>query len=571
MSIQDLKSASRNKRRSRGNNGSKPATDTLASVINDPRPKLRLPGDDRLVSDVGRELGGYLQAKDIFYRIGEVVILDGETLKPVDPQTFRSWIETHVICYRQRTFSDNTYEVDVTMKDDEARGLLASPQFRGQLRLVRRLNRARLPVARASGQIELLPLGYDTASHTLTLPGVEYADDMALADAVAVINDLFGEFAFTDARSKAVAVAALVGLYVNQLLPDKTLRAVIIFLANAEGAGKSMLASCCIVPVLGEPPTGCKAKDDDEMRKLLLACVREAKAVLLLDNAKGHLSSEALEAFASAPVWSDRKLGVSETVTGDNVTTVFITANGLTVSPDIRRRSLFGELHMACERAEDRVFKRTLDVPTLLAMRPMILAALWSLVRHWNEQGRPAPSRSHSAFPSWAQTVGGIVESAGFGCPLETAAVVVTADQDGESMRVLVGAMPANPVTFTEIVALAQANGCFEWVLGDDASAEIGRREKSTFSKLLTRYDRRLVGNHRFIIEGKAHGRRYYVEASLNQPPQEHGQHGQHGVSTNKGNTYIRETDGKTMQTMKPCTSEPELQTVVNTNDTFRF
>ena len=138
-------------------------------------------------------------------------------------------------------------------------------------------------------------------------------------------------------------------------------------------------------------------------------------------------------------------------------------------------------------------------------------------------------------------------------------------------MRVLVGAMPANPVTFTEIVALAQANGCFEWVLGDDASAEIGRREKSTFSKLLTRYDRRLVGNHRFIIEGKAHGRRYYVEASLNQPPQEHGQHGQHGVSTNKGNTYIRETDGKTMQTMKPCTSEPELQTVVNTNDTFRF
>lgn len=36
------------------------------------------------------------------------------------------------------------------------------------------------------------------------------------------------------------------------------------------------------------------------MRKLLLACVREAKAVLLLDNAKGHLSSEALEAFVQA-------------------------------------------------------------------------------------------------------------------------------------------------------------------------------------------------------------------------------------------------------------------------------
>jgi len=48
---------------------------------------------------------------------------------------------------------------------------------------------------------------------------------------------------------------------------------------------------------------------------------------------------------------------------------------------------------MQQERAEDRDFRRILDDGELLAMRPKILAALWTLVREWDVAGRPKASR----------------------------------------------------------------------------------------------------------------------------------------------------------------------------------
>lgn len=71
--------------------------------------------------------------------------------------------------------------------------------------------------------------------------------------------------------------------------------------------------------------------------------------------------------------------------------TVLITGNGCSVSPDIRRRSLFVELFMEEEHAEDREFKRALDDRELLVLRSDILAALWAFVREWDIAERPKP------------------------------------------------------------------------------------------------------------------------------------------------------------------------------------
>src|SRR5208283_5349066 len=150
--------------------------------------------------------------------------------------------------------------------------------------------------------LELLPDGYDLASKTLTVMGVPYQEDMPLALAVETINDLLSEFCFTDGeRSKAVAVAALIGLYAAQLLPEGALRPCFIVTKNAEGAGATTIVSCAVVPVIGQLPTGVKSDDDSETRKALTAAVREARLVILFDNQKSRLSSAALEAFTSSP------------------------------------------------------------------------------------------------------------------------------------------------------------------------------------------------------------------------------------------------------------------------------
>jgi hypothetical protein len=490
-------------------------TDDLQRAFADARPKIRLPGADRLLSDFAADLVQVLRDKEIYCRNGEIVTLTDGDLKLLTPQTFRCWAEKFFVGYRAKIIGENSFVFNVTMSDAEARGTLAAPQFTDALRRIRRVNQVRLPIIGADGKLALLPEGYHAATETLTLQGMNYNLDMPLHVAVDTIRDLISEFRFADGeRSQAVSVAATMGLFANQLVPEKSLRPCFILLANAEGAGKTLLAQICMVPTLGSLPIGTKADDEDEVRKAVLTAVREARSVIFMDNLKGRLSSGALEAFLSAPIWSDRKLGVNESITGDNLATVFITGNGLTVSPDIRRRSLFVELHLEDERAEDRKFQRLLDLPTLLEMRPKVLAALWAMVREWDGKDRPLPSRGHSAFSSWAKIVGGIVEASGFACPLATADIVAAADSDGEDMRQLVKAMAVEPTSraFAELIELAHAHGLFENIIGTNDDGELGRREKTTFSRMLTRYDRRLVLNYRFIVEGKGKTRRYKAE-----------------------------------------------------------
>jgi hypothetical protein len=514
--------------------------DDLQAAIRDPRPKVCLPGADRLLSDFAAELAQILRDQDIFYRNGEIVILTEGDLKPITPQGFRCWAEQFFVGYRAKTIGENCYEFDVTMSDNEARGTLAAPQFIAVLRRVRRVTHARLPFLGKDGNLALLPNGYHAETHTLTLADLDYALDMGLNVAVETINDLLAEFSFADGeRSKAVAVAGMVGLYANLLLPEKSLRPCFIFVANAEGAGKSTLAKICIAPTLGAMPTGCKSNEEDEIRKLLTTAIREGSLVIFFDNFKGKLSSPALEAFLSAPVWRDRKLGVNETVTGENLATCFVTGNGMTVSPDMRRRSLVSELHLEAERAEDKSYKRDLELPQILALRPQVLAALWALVREWDTRGRSKPSRGHSAFPHWANVIGGIVQAAGFACPLLTPDVISVADPDSEDMRKLVSEMAkkSSAYTFNELTELAREHGLFESLIGTEAE-DLNRREKSAFSKLLGRYDRRMVLAHRFLVKGKGRTRKYVVEFG-------NGGHGGNGVSDEKSPLYAGELGRK--------------------------
>ena len=512
------------------------ADDELQRALADARPKIRLPGSDRLLSDFATELVHVLRDKEIYWRNGEIITLTGGHLKPMTPQTFRCWAEQFFVGYRAKTIGENTFEFNVTMTDNEARGTLAAPQFADALRRVRRMNHARLPVFGADGKLTLLPDGYHEPTQTLTLADVDFDLQMPMGDAVETINDLLAEFCFADGdRSKAVTIAAMTGVFANQLLPGKSLRPCFIFVGNCEGAGKSLLAQVCITPTLGAMPTGCKSAEDEEIRKILTTAILEGRLVVFFDNFKGKLSSQVLEAFLSAPIWTDRKLGFNESVTGENLATCFVTGNAMTCSPDMRRRSLFVELHLEAERAEDRKFNRLLDLPTLLEMRPKILAALWALVKHWEAKSRPTPSRGHSAFPSWANIIGGIIESAGFACCLETASVTAAADSDAADMRKLVSAMAEKPMplSFADLVALAREHGLFENIIGTE-NEELGRREKSALSCLLTRYDRRMVLNFRFALDGKGHARRYRVENV-------HGDMVEHGVPADKSWLYARE------------------------------
>jgi hypothetical protein len=487
-----------------------PTPATFTTFLEDSRPKVRLRGDNRLLSDVASELGAHL-SQALYTRAGEAVEYREGALHPTTAQRFRTLAEKHVTFYRVRTANESTVQVGATLDESDARGILVSPQFLEGLNLIRHLSTVRLPVLRAGDQIELLPTGYDEETATLTVPEIVYDDSMSTDEALAVLADLFGEYGFVDARSLAVAVAALIGLFAQQILPPKTVRPIIIYLKNSEGAGATTCAACAIVPVLGYLPTGTMPADNEEMRKLLTATLCEGRTVLLLDNVKQIIGGDALEAFTTTATWRDRRLGVNETVELENTVSVFATGNGASCTPDIRRRSLTCELHLSEERAEDRVYRRPLSVNVLRTLRPRILAACWALVREWDAAGRPEPSRSHSAFPEWAATVGGIVQFAGYACPFDTPSSSFAVDEDGANMRLLVAGMtPGVAYTAGEIVSLCRKINAFDVLLGF-TDADFGRSQRTSFGRLLSRYDHRQVGDSKFLITGSGHAKRFSV------------------------------------------------------------
>jgi hypothetical protein len=490
------------------------------TLLNDPRPKVRLPGDNYLLSDCAREIGKILAPKNIFARGGFAFIVNdrNDGLTPMTPEMLRTWIEDYLVCFKIRKLpgTDQAVQFKRTITQTDAAGVLASPQFMEQLQQIERFNPIRVPVMRRDRNIDLLPEGYDAETKSFTCDSVPVITGMPLDHAKEIIDELLSEFAFADSgRSRAVAIAAMLTVFGRGLLPAKSLRPCFIFLANAEGAGKTLLVKVATVPVLGYAPAGTKPKDEDEMRKALLAVVVEARPVIFFDNAKKHVTSEALEGFLTTQDYEGRILGQTKTFRGENNAVVFITGNGCTVSPDMRRRSLFCELFLEVERAEDRVFQTSLEVPLLLKQRSDILTALWALIQDWHKDMQPKPSRSNSSFPDWSEIIGGIVEHAGYGCPLETPQIEAAADQDGTDMRALVKAIAdgaqLKAVQFDEVVDAARAGGLFEWCIPPDGDLE--PRPKASFARLLKGYDRRLIGGYRFTLLDKGRNRRFQVEA----------------------------------------------------------
>jgi hypothetical protein len=479
-------------------------------------PKIRLPGDNRLLSSFADECGQILKSCGVYQRGGLAMIVndDRDGLEVITAAMLRTLVEKHLICYRVVDEGATTIKFLKTMSADCAQGVLSSKQFLSHLPKVDRIATTRLPIMRANGVIELLPNDYDAQSMTLTLSQCDYYGLLSVKQARTKIDDLFAEFPFADSgRSKAVAVAAMVGLYASCLIDRKTLRPVFFYLANAEGAGKTLLAQCAITPTHGEAKIDSELDDRTETKKELIAALIEARPYILFDNVKGHLNSSVLEGFTTATRFSGRILGVSKMFDAENNMTVLITGNGCTVTPDMRRRSLFSELLMEAERAEERIFKRELDQKVLLDLRPQILGALWTFVREWDKAGRPRPTRVHNAFPEWSRVIGGIVEFAKYSCPFETAEIEDAADLDGAHMHELaklLGECKPEGLAFDDLVSLSREHGLFERIVGTD-DVPLKPAERSKLGKLLRRYSRRIFDEGRFIIDGKGRARKYYV------------------------------------------------------------
>jgi hypothetical protein len=419
---------------------------------------------------------------------------------------------------------------------------LVCTAFLDQLPEIKLWTDVRIPI-RVKEAIILSQLGYDPLSGVYTSMDAPIVDEaLSLDEADQAWRKLMAEFCFPKSKKTeqeepdpkkresererciAVALAAALTPLCLYLLPEKAKRPGFAASANSEGAGKTLLLSFGMVAKLGYVPTGNAPNDEDEMRKVLDSAAHNAVPIIFFDNLKGHLNSGELEGFITSAIRRYRMLGTTNHTEGDNLSTVYITANFATYSSDLRRRLLAIELILDEARAEERVIQNYLDEDALIKIRPKLLSIFWAFIRYWHENGEYRPAKPLPSFEAWTHCVAGIVEAAGYASPCQLVSMKTGGDTDTRDMEALVGEMNiGGEYRFSDLVELARDHNLFSRLIPEEGdldptkSTRLGILLRKFIGRVFTVHeivdDKTTIEYLRFCLSaGSQKTRRFYVE-----------------------------------------------------------
>jgi hypothetical protein len=487
-------------------------------------PTIMHPINDRYISDFAKDLAVILKAHQ-FYRFHGVVHQvrqvtvrarngkEHQVKKLVEIQAtlFSTIIET----YCRPMIRIKSKELFLTRKSislEIAKRVLVCLDFVDGLPEIKLWTDARLPV-RSGDKIVLTKTGYDHSTGIYTSPDAPEIDEMTVETAIEEWRGLMKEFCFPKSgitekeqpdeklrepereRCIAVALAAALSPMCLYLMPEKAKRPGFAATANSEGAGKTLLLSFGMVAKLGFVPTGSAPSDEKEMRKVLDSAAHYAVPILFFDNLKGHLSSGELEAFMTSSIRQYRQLCTTNYSEAENVSTVYITANFATYSPDLRRRLLAVELFLEEARAEERSITSFLNEDKLIEIRPRLISILWAFIKSWHNNKETKASRLLPSFEEWSNVVAGIVEDAGFSSPCQLVALKSGGDTDTQDMESLVAKMkPLTEFKFKELMELAADHHLFQRLVPTEG--DMDKEQSARMGKIIRKFVRRVFNIH---------------------------------------------------------------------------
>lgn len=510
-------------------------------------PEIALPGVGRQTqSSFNRELGAVLSNNGVYLR-GDVPMMLNKRRNQLERLTadmLVEYAEGQAFLYgfgKQRDAEDRPVKMPRSMKKEVANLVLNGPMFRNMQRQIRRVDQVPMPVLREDGRVELLKPGFDFDTGVLTMPSKFQYETMPLDEAVHRLVEFHRYFEFKDrdektglSRSLAVHVAAMLTPFCMGLLHYKALIPMFVYTANTPGSGKSLLCKIALCATHGEAAALAFGADEEELRKQLDMTALEASPYLFFDNVKRKLSSALLDMFATQTLWHSRKMGGQSGFKVDKQCAVYVSSNHVEVDKDVNRRALFCELHLESADVQARSFDLDMDDTYLdrVDVRQDLLSALWSLVYHWAEAGRPAGPKRLVTFEEWSRVVCGIVAHAGFGDPLEKPDLEF-GDTDTKDMSTLVAALAAkidpeneeNPkcyeATFEDIIDVCREKDLFVKKLDGkedkDGVFTVSKGSRIALGGLLQRENNKTwvvegVGKVRFGRKGSKNWRRFPVE-----------------------------------------------------------
>ncbi|WP_075830029.1 hypothetical protein [Deinococcus marmoris] len=343
----------------------------------------------------------------------------------------------------------------------------------------------------------------------LNLPHVSVTPSTTeMAQAKALLEDLLQDCLFADEASRSNALAAILTPHMRDMVSEAIPMQLIA--AESPGAGKSPLARIIFQLAQDGPFTTLpEVKQEDEFRKRILSFLRDSPRVLVIDNINHRLDSGVFANLITAPSFSDRVLGGNETETHLNQMQWILTANRPEISGELRRRTSLVHLDVQSGVAQNRTYRRADLFDWFNQHRSKLLWAIFTLIQAWVKAGMTKGTVHEAGMRNYSQSVGGVLEYAGYGGVLMNMAQLHNqANREDEDFNTLIAiwakAYGTKRVTATEVCKLMEEHDLYPDGLQNHQPAAVGRKVKYWKGRsahgfeVLRPYD---SANHRYTLQ----------------------------------------------------------------------
>lgn len=367
----------------------------------------------------------------LFRRGDEVVYRDPSTKRfnVMDGETLCSWLASpqggQIVLFAgyEKSAGPNGESklIDGDLSLGQARLVLKSIDFKSSLPELIKINTVRLPMLNEIGEIRLMKSGYDEHAKTWTELEIEYDTEMDLIDAMTWLDELTRTFSWRHRnRDFAIWLAGLITMYGRGVFRG---RAPAFFIgANLPESGKSILTKLISWAVHGtRSHKNLEEDQEEELRKYLDGVARAGLPYVNFENIDlggRELRMPLLDTFIESSDWEMRVMGGQRIERYSNEAMVLGSANNVTWSRDIQRRSLLCDLYNPMAGAE-RIMPA--DAKLIDAdfwaddkNRQAMLGACWAMLKEWDKQGRPMkPGKLLGSFEGWARFAPAVVWTTG--------------------------------------------------------------------------------------------------------------------------------------------------------------
>ena len=344
------------------------------------------------------------QDGSLYRRGGTIVCLDGDSTIEANEAFLADFLERRTSFYRMKPDANGNFARGAADAPDwlckritKLPGEHGIPELKGIITA---------PTLRLDGSL-IGSAGFDAGTGLLLLPGdypaiPEKPSHSELKAAWQTLWRPYAEFPYVSTVDVGVTVAALLTALVRRVLPTAP---AFSFDAPCPSSGKTLLATCVAMLCGGEPSIIGEAKEEDEIRKRILSILAGSIAAMLFDNIKGQFVSSALEAFLTAPHYSDRLLATSKIAGFPTNVLVLFSGNNFIPAGDLWRRVLTARIDPQTENAHQRTFK--LDpLAYCRHHRQELVAAGLTLLRGFIAAGRPRATKDKlGSYEVWDDLV----------------------------------------------------------------------------------------------------------------------------------------------------------------------